>query len=85
MADARPDVAITDAAPPDGAAVDAAPMDAALADASGADAAPTDGGPPLAADFTLTDINPASPTFGQQRSVAGAQGKVLLIHFPSFG
>ena len=83
MADAAP----VDAAPVDAAPVDAAPSqtDATLPDATLADATLADAGPPLAAEFTLTDINPASPTFGQQRSVSGALGKVVLIHFPSFG
>ncbi len=81
----QPDAALADAAQPDAATTDAALPDAALADAALADAAPPDAGPPLAADFTLTDLNPASPTFGQPRSVSGVLGKVLLIHFPSFG
>jgi hypothetical protein len=85
LADARPDVAVADAALDAGTPADAAPPDAALADASMADGAPPDASPPLAADFTLIDINPASPTFGQPRSVSGVLGKVLLIHFPSFG
>ena len=32
-------------------------------------------------DFTLTDLNPNSPTFETARSVSDQEGKVLLIYF----
>lgn len=38
-----------------------------------------------AADFTLEDLNPASPTYEDMRSVSDQVGKVLLINFANFG
>jgi hypothetical protein len=38
-----------------------------------------------APDFTLTDLNPLSPTYGEDRSVSDQVGKVLLIYFANFG
>jgi len=35
-------------------------------------------------DFTLVDINPASPTFQQSRSLSEAEGKVLLLYMVQF-
>jgi len=37
-----------------------------------------------AKDFTLTDLNPASPTYGEDRSVSDVRGKVLLIYFANY-
>jgi hypothetical protein len=39
----------------------------------------------FAPDFTLEDLNPNSPTYGDMRSVSEARGKVLLIYFGNFG
>ncbi len=37
-----------------------------------------------APDFTLTDLNPDSPTYGEDRSVSDMVGKVLLIYFANY-
>jgi len=34
-------------------------------------------------DFTLTDVNPSSPTFGTERSRADILGRVMVIYFSS--
>ena len=41
--------------------------------------------PEPAPDFTLTDLNPASPTYMEDRSVSDMVGKVLLIYFANYG
>ncbi len=42
----------------------------------------TDGAPPQPApNFTLTDTNADSPTYGQARQLSEAQGRVIVIHF----
>ena len=81
----------SDAAPPDArpadamldAPGDARPADAPLPDARLADAQLDDAGP--APDFTLPDLNPGSPTYGQDRSVLSAGGKVIVLYFATFG
>jgi hypothetical protein len=45
---------------------------------------PTDSVLDPAPDFTLTDLNPDSPTYGQDRSVSDMRGKVLLIFFANY-
>jgi hypothetical protein len=49
------------------------------------DAGPT---PPFTgidlADYSMVDINPASPTFQQARSLADTSGKVMLLYMVSF-
>jgi hypothetical protein len=35
-------------------------------------------------DFTMVDINPASPTFEQARSLSDANGKVLMLYMVQF-
>lgn len=39
------------------------------------------GPPEPASDFTLTDSNPASPTYGEDRQLSGVMGRVIVIHF----
>ncbi len=46
--------------------------------------APAESPPDPAPDFTLTDLNPDSPTYGQDRSVSDMVGKVLLIFFANY-
>jgi hypothetical protein len=41
--------------------------------------------PVPAPGFSLTDINPASSTQGEERSVHEPPGRVLLLYFVSFG
>jgi hypothetical protein len=48
---------------------------------------PDPGGPidPIPApDFSGTDLNPSSPTFGQTRTLSAEQGKVVLLYFALF-
>jgi len=45
---------------------------------------PSESTPEPAPDFTLTDLNPASPTYEQDRSVSDMVGKVLLIYFANY-
>ena len=40
--------------------------------------------PAAAPDFTLEDENPDSSTYGEDRSVSGEEGKVLLVLFVSY-
>jgi hypothetical protein len=35
-------------------------------------------------DYAVVDINPASPTFQQSRSLADTTGKVMLLYMVSF-
>jgi len=35
-------------------------------------------------DFAAVDLNPESPTFGEERSPSGTTGKVILLYFASF-
>ena len=35
--------------------------------------------------FSLTDQNPASSTFGQERNLDSMQGKVVVLYFAGFG
>jgi hypothetical protein len=48
----------------------------------------TDPGGPIepfpAPDFSGTDLNPTSPTFGQTRTLSAEQGKVVLLYFALF-
>lgn len=48
------------------------------------DVAEEDAGPVPAPDFTLTDINPNSPTFGDERSPSREAGKVLIVYFANY-
>ena len=57
---------------------DAIPVGDAVSDV------PSESTPEPAPDFTLTDLNPASPTYGQDRSVSDMVGKVLLIYFANY-
>ena len=41
--------------------------------------------PEKAPDFTLVDINPNSPTSGEERSLSETRGKVMILYFVSFG
>ncbi|MFH2009847.1 MAG: hypothetical protein ABI333_24850 [bacterium] len=41
--------------------------------------------PDKAPDFTLVDINPSSPTAGEERSLSETRGKVMILYFVSFG
>jgi hypothetical protein len=52
-----------------------------VADAAGPGATPAG---ILWPDFSLTDINPASPTYNTARSLVGARGKVLVVHMALF-
>jgi len=98
IVDAQPDVSQLDAATQDASVVDSGLVDAALTDASVLDGGLTDSAvadaapavldawvPYTAPDFTLTDDNANSPTFGQARTVWGVSGKVLILYFASFG
>ena len=58
---------------------DAIPVLDAVADV------PAESTPDPAPDFTLTDLNPLSPTYGEDRSVSDQVGKVLLIYFANYG
>jgi hypothetical protein len=37
-----------------------------------------------APDFTLSDLNPTSPTYLEQRSLSEARGSVVALYFGSF-
>jgi hypothetical protein len=41
-------------------------------------------GPVPAADFALTDLNPNSPTCGEERRVSEERGKVLVVYFANY-
>jgi len=47
------------------------------------------GGYPFApfapSDFSLTDVNPDSPTYQQTRALSGMRGKVAVVYFVSYG
>ena len=46
-----------------------------------------DGGPaagPVPSDFTLTDLNPSSPTTGEARTLSAMAGTVVVIYFVSY-
>ena len=47
------------------------------------------GGPPFApfepSDFSLTDVNPDSPTYQQARALSETHGKVVIVYFVSYG
>lgn len=38
-----------------------------------------------APDFTLADMNPASPTYEETRSLSDEAGKVIILFFVSYG
>ena len=59
-------------------------LSAAACGDSGAPALAADGGPPPSL-FTLTDINPASPTYNEGRSLVAVHGTVVVLYFVSFG
>ena len=35
-------------------------------------------------DFTMTDGNPASPSFGEARTLSAMEGTVVALYFASF-
>ena len=45
---------------------------------------PDDGSCDRAPDFTLTDLNPASPTYMEDRTLSDMVGKVVLIYFANY-
>lgn len=55
-------------------------------DSSGTDSniADLSANPKPAPDFALTDRNPSSPTYNQQRKLSETKGRVVLIYFVSF-
>mgnify|MGYP006306286285 CR=1 FL=1 len=66
------------------ASLETLPDGVEVADASYEDAALEDVGPTYAPDFALTDLNPGSPTYGEERRLADETGKVLIIYFASY-
>jgi hypothetical protein len=36
-------------------------------------------------DFSLTDVNPDSPTYQQTRALSETHGKVVIVYFVSYG
>lgn len=66
------------------ASLETLPDGVELADASYTDAAQEDAGPTPAPDFALTDLNPGSPTYGEERRVADETGKVLIVYFANY-